>query len=371
MQNALPSTFAHPASTTATTAKPAPSFVATLQSTVRVFEHHPLTILACAVLLFASAGLIGSLLYGALIGEVVLRTGSHSGAVVGIYNMQMLVQAVVGTCTYFLGRGAMTWIALHADDGTPINLRTALHETLRRWQPLLASTVFYGVLITLGTIGLTVLLRELRLDVSNARWLRGDIDSVLNWTTVRAIGLLPPDAGPPFSEWLSTTKYNLARTSSASYYGFDYFSRYDPDSASRSTWIAGFIWMALLVLCEVMLCMRTVAVFASNSTSAMSWLAWSLRMGGRHFGRVLVWRWLLRLATALLIVTTLILLPALHQVVVMGNVRQALGTGFWPYHIAQSAYGIASAFVGGLLVAFGVAFEARMYATLSQSQSQH
>ncbi len=370
MQNALTGTYAPPSGITATTAKPAPSFVATLQSTVQVFAHHPLTILACAVLFFAGAGLIGSLLYGALIGAVVLRTGSHSGSVASIYNLQMLMQAVVGSCTFFLGRGAITWIALHADDGTPINLHTALRESLRRWQPLLASTVFYGVLITLGTIGLTILLRELRLDVSNARWLRGDIDSVLNWTTVRAIGLLPPDAGSPFAEWLASTKFNLARTSTASYFGFDYFSRYNTESAPRSTWGVGIASAVLLVVSEVLLCMRTAAVFASSAgtgISSVGWMANSLYVSMRHFGRVLAWRWLLRLAMSLLIVGALILLPAVHQVVVMGNLQQALGTGFWRYHMAQSAYGIAGAFVGGLLVAFGVAFETRMHATLSKS----
>lgn len=372
MQNALPGTFSRTTSPTdAAQARPsALSLITTLQATNHAFARYPLTILACAVLLIGGGGLIGSLLFGVLIGEAVLRTGTHTGVIVRVYNLQMLVQAVVGALTFFIGRGALTWIALHADDGTPITLRNAVREAVRRWQPLLASTVLYGAIITVGTFSLMLLLRELRLDVSNARWLRGDLDSILNWTVVRSIASLPPDPGSPFTEWIMSIKYNLSRSSSAGYFGFDYYSRYATGVAPLQLWALGFMAIVLLVVADILLCLRTAAVFAVNPAggpvSSTSWLRAALQASAQQIGRVAALRWTLRLATTLIVAGALVLLPAIHQVTVMGGVRMLLGTGYWPAYIAQAGYGLVTAFIGSLLVAYGVIFEARMYAGISR-----
>jgi hypothetical protein len=47
--------------------------------------------------------------------------------------------------------------------------------------------------------------------------------------------------------------------------------------------------------------------------------------------------------------------------------RQQLSTGYWPYHIALAAYGVGGALITGLIIAYSVAFESRMYAALKQA----
>jgi hypothetical protein len=369
MQNALPASYPRSAGKPHAQSRIAPTFFSTIQSTVRVLEKHPVAVLACACVLFASAGFIGSLLYGALVGEVVLRTGSHSGSIQRIYTLQMLVQSILGAFTLTLGRGAISWIALHTTENLSdvALLRAALNEARRRWRTLLAATLFYGLVISLGILGVTLFLREIRMDVSNARWLRGDLDSVLNWTFIRGIATLFPDAGSPFSELIAAAKYNLARMSTVGYFGFDVYSQYASGDVPRSLLILGGLSVMFLLVSEALLCMRTAVIMSAANTGRlqMDWLIRTVRLGAMHFRRVAPWRWMLQLGVATLVTCVLVLLPALHQVTIMQEVRESLSTGYWPYHIALAFYGMAGAFVSGLLIAFTAAFEARMYAVLT------
>lgn len=367
MQDALTGAYPirKPRATAIETSRGALSFVQALQATIGVFARHPAPVLACAIACFAGAGIIGSLVYGAIIGETVLRTGTHTGSTVRAYNTQMLVQAMIGAFAALLGRGAISWIALQDHAGKPVMLRLAMRETLRRWQPLLLSTLIYGAIVTLGLVGLMALLRELRLDVSNVRSARGDLNTVLNWAATRAIAVLPPDAGSPFNEWFSALRYNLARAASGAYFGFD-LSGYPTFSVTPLVALVALVGaasVALLFVVDVLLCMRTAACFAAHG--ALGWLRASLDAGSAHFWRVAAWRWTMRLVLALITIGALVLLPALHQGLVMNEVRRALGTGYWPYHIAQSANGIGIALVSGILLAFSVAFEARLFAMLT------
>jgi hypothetical protein len=307
--------------------------------------------------------MIGSLIYGAVIGDAVIRIGTHTGATVRAYNAQIFAQAMIGTFLAILGRGAITWIALQDQAGQPVTGRLAVIEALRRWQPLLLGAALYGTLITLGLIGLTALLRELRLDVSSARMARGNMESMLYWTLTRAIAALPPEAGSPFSDWLALARYNLSRAGSNMYLSFE-LSGYATRTASPQIWGIGLASIALLIVTETLLCMRSAAAFASRG--AFGWLGEALRVSGAHFWRVLAWRWTLRLVIVAVTIGALVLLPALHQGLVMNAVRRALGLGYWPYHIAQSAYGLGIALVSGVLIAFSVAFEAHMYIALAR-----
>lgn len=336
-----------------------------LQSAAGVFAQHPLPVVACAFVCFAGAGVVGSLVYGTMIGEAVIRTGSHTLTTMRAYNTQMLVQALIGAFTFLLGRGALTWIAMQEESRSdqPITLRTALNAALRAWRPLALSTVLYGMLITIGLLGLSAMLRELRLDVSNTRSIRiGDFSNILNWTAIRAISLLPPDPGSPFSDWLASVRYNLSRSMVGSYLGFDLATM--PRAVSPGTVALGVASIALLVATDALLCMRTAAVF--GAPVGRTWLDEALRVSRAHFARVLLWRWSLRLAFVALAVATLVLAPALQQVLVVGPARQMLGIGYWPYHIAQSANGVGIALVNGALIAAGVIFEARMYRALAR-----
>lgn len=342
------------------------SLMDTLHGAFAVFARHPLAMLGCALLFFASAGLVGSLIYGGLIYEAVQRTGSHTGSVVRIYNTQMLAQAVVGSFLLVLGRGAVAWIALQ-DAMAKVTFKAAVRAALREWQPLLISALLYGALVTAGIVGLSVLLRELRIDVSNARWLRGDLNSVMNWVTARGVALLPPDAGSPFSEWISAAKYNLSRINGATYFGFDVNPYGSAQAITARTWLLGFVSVALLFIVESLLCMRSAAIMALGGT--VDWLRETLGLSARHFWRVAAWRWSLRLMMLVVFIGALVVLPALHQATIMNVLRQQLSTGYWTYHIAMAAYGVGSAIITGLIIAFSVAFESRMYAALKQAEA--
>lgn len=339
----------------------------TLHSAFSVFARHPLALFGCALLFFASAGLIGSLLYGGLIIEAVQRTGSHTDSVVRIFNLQMLVQAMIGSFLLVLGRGAVAWIALQ-DATARVTIGMAVRAALREWQPLLISGLLYGALITAGTVGLSALLRELRLDVSNTRWLRSDMSSVMNWVMVRGLALLPPDAGSPYSEWIAAVKYNLSRLSGAILLTFDgSLNPYGVQGIAVRTWLMGIVSVVLLFLVESLLCMRSAAIMALGG--AADWLSETLALSARHFWRVAAWRWALRLMVFALFIGGLVVLPALHQATVMNALRQQLSAGYWTYHIAIAAYGVGSAIITSLVVTFSVAFESRMYAALKQAES--
>ncbi len=339
-------------------------FFQVLLSTVGIFAQHPLTIIVCAFVCFAGAGIAGSLVYGVMIGDAVIRTGSHTMTTMRAYNTQMLVQALIGTFTFLLGRGALTWIAMQGPGSDQsVTLRAGLSATLRAWRPLALSTALYGLLITIGLLGLSAMLRELRLDVSNTRSIRiGDLGNILNWTAIRAIGFLPPDPGPPFSDWLASVRYNLSRSMVGSYLGFDL------STVSRGvmpgTVALGLASIALLIVTDALLCMRTAAIFSTPVRG--TWLNEVLRVSGTHFTRVLIWRWSLRLAFVAFAVAAFVLAPALQQVLVVGPARQMFGVGYWPYHIAQSANGVGIALINGALIAAGVIFEARMYRALAR-----
>jgi hypothetical protein len=364
MQDRLMAPLAAPRSRSAraAVASGTPSFVQVLQATFGVFAHHPLHVTFWAVFCFAGAGVIGSLLYAGMIADAVARTGTHSGVTVMAYNTQMLAQAVIGAFAWQIGRGAITWLAMQPPN-VPVTLRATLHAVLRNGWPLVVSALLYGTLITLGLLGLTMLLRELRLDISNARWSRGSMDGVMHWTTVRALAAVPPDPGSPFSDWLSAARYNLARSpGNPAYFGFD-LNAYVTRSASPQGVLVGLAAIALLFVTDAALCLRTAAIFGPRGGS--SWLRTTLEVSSAHFWRVAGWRWTIRLTIAAVVIAALILPPALHQAVLMAEVRRAISAGgYWPYHIAQSAYGIGIALVSSFLVAFSLAFEARMFVAL-------
>jgi len=343
------------------------SFGSVVQATLAVFTQHPLPILVCGLLCFASVVITGALSYLALVLHGLASQGSYFALTANAFYLQMQIQAAIGTFTFLIGRGAITWIALHTPAGAdgaasqPISLRAAFGAALRRWQPLLASSLLYGLLITISLVGITWMLREVRLDVSNYRWVRRDAHSILNLTLVRAIAQLPPDPGSPFTELYSATRYHLSRQS-GSYLGW---SLSQPSLSDLSTPLlaAGIAGALLVFITEVLLCMRTAHIMHTPSGGALRWLVPTLRLSLSNFWRVAAWRWGARLIMVFLYVACLTLPIALHQgIVVPAMVSEA--RSYWPYPVNLSSYTISSALVGMFLVAFGLVFEARMYLAL-------
>jgi hypothetical protein len=343
-----------------------PQFGQVLHGTLSTFARHPAPILICALLCFAAVAILGSLLYCVLVLDVFFRTGSYFSATPGIYHLQMQFQAALGTVMYLLGRGAITWIALQAERGAPVTVRGALGAATARWKALLASGLIYGALITLALIGTTWMLRELRLDVSNYRWLRSDTNSIMNMAMVRSIGVLPPDPGSPFSELYAATRYNLSRVTS-SYYGWSTYQL-----AARNLppefLLSGLAGIVLLIVTETLLCMRTAAIVRAPAGPALRWLRDVAGVSWRHLWTVAGWRWGVRLGLAVIYAGCLTLPIVLHQSLIVPTIVREVRS-YWPYPINTALYGIAAALAGMMVLSFSLIFEARMYVALSDSET--
>ncbi len=347
------------------------SFGTVLQSTFAVFTRYPLPILACSLLCFAGAGIAGSLIYATLMLRGMAAQNSYFALVTSTFYLQMQIQATVGAFTFLVGRGAITWIALHMPACTDAPacveaiLRAAFGAALRRWQPLLASSLLYGALITVSLVGITWMLREARLDVSNYRWVRRDANSILNMTLVRAIAQLPPDPGSPFTELYSATRFHLARQSGSSL-GW-VLSQPSTVQLPASLLLAGLGGTLLAFVTEALLCMRTACIMHALQSGVLQWLAPTLSLSLSRFWRIAAWRWSIRLAVIVLFVAGLTLPTTLHQGVVVPLMVSEV-RAYWPYPVNISAYGIGAALISAFTIPFSLIFEARMYLALSNDR---
>lgn len=347
------------------------AFGAALQATFAVFAHYPLPILLCGLLCFAGVGIAGALIYVVLMLHGMTAQSSYFALAASTFYLQMQIQAAIGTFTFLVGRGAITWIALHApaSPDEPVRaeamLRAAFGAALRRWQPLLAGSLLYGALITVSLVGITWMLREARLDVSNYRWVRRDASSILNMTVVRAIAQVPPDPGSPFTELYAATRYHLARQSGSSLG----WVLYQPATVQLPAplLLAGLAGVLLAFTTETLLCMRTARIMHAPQGSILGWLAPVLRLSLTHFWRVAAWRWGVRLATVVLFIAGLTLPITLHQGVVI-PVMVNESRAYWPYPVNISAYAINTALISAFVIPFGLIFEARMYLALSSNR---
>ena len=340
------------------------SFSDTLLGALSVFVKHPVTMLSCALLCFGSVALAGTLVYATLNAIVFARQDNFFAAAPGILALQWLVQGAVGAVGYLVGRGAITWVAMQTHDNQPVTVRAALRAALRKWQPLLMSSVLYGALITIGIAGSTLLLRELRMDVSNFRWIRNDANSVLNTSLVRSIGNLMPDPGSPFTEIYAAARYQLSRQSlSSSLWGNWQVS---PRTISPSVIAAGVLGMLILALTETLLCLRTAIIMHAPDARASGWLRQTLTLATADARRVARWQWSVRAGMALLLAAFLVLPVAFHQSVFVSMlIREA--RAYWPYALNISLDGLATALIGLLVFTFNATFEAQMHKVLADS----
>ncbi|BCX02150.1 MAG: hypothetical protein KatS3mg053_0088 [Candidatus Roseilinea sp.] len=352
-------------------AQPRAAFGSVLQATFAVFAHYPLPILACSLLCFAGVVIVGALSYAAVMLHGMAMQNSYFALAAHAFYLQMQIQAAIGAFTFLIGRGAITWIALRvpacADDPAraEVTLRAAFGAALRRWRPLLASSLLYGALITLSLVGITWMLREARLDVSNYRWVRRDANSILNMTVVRAIAQLPPDPGSPFTELYSATRYHLARQSGSSLG----WSLYQPATLKLPAplLLAGIAGALLAFATEALLCMRTARIMHAPERGIFQWLAPTLRLSLTHFWRVAAWRWSVRLAVVVLSVAGLTLPIALHQGIMIPAMVSEV-RAYWPYPVNISAYTIGTALISVFTIPFSLSFEARMYLALTNER---
>ena len=337
-------------------------FMDVLHSTLAAFARQPALLIGVALLCFGAGAVAGGLLYAALLWDAATQGTTYFANTTPAYYLQMQVQAVIGTFTFLLGRGLITWLA---QQDKPATLNAAFAITLRKWKPLLASTLMYGLLVSATMVGIVWLLRELHLDVSNYRWFRNTPQGILTLVSVRAIAQLPPDPGSPFTEIYATMRYNLARdtTSYLSWSGYGFRLPYSGVNVRYV--LAGVVAIALLIVTETLLCMRTAAVMAGADTSAFGWMRRMAQPASRHFWRVLAWRWGVWLAVAGVSIACLVLPMSLQQSVIASNVIREVHS-YWPYLAHNFVQAAGSALILSLGLAFSIVFEARLFVSLDR-----
>ena len=318
-------------------------------------------VLSAALIGFAGAAIIGNLLYTALIVDVYQRTGSYFSSTANIFYAQLELQAFLGTLSYSIGRGAITWIGLSIGRET-ITLRNALRAATRNWLPLFVSAMLYGLLITAAVAGLTLMLREVRLEQSNFRWLRSEPGALSHATVVRAISLSVPDPGSPFSEAYNYMRYSLGRTTNTVYYGWAGYST-TVGRLPLQLSILGVASLILVGLTETYLCLRHAAIMSLNRRHPLAWLREAVPMARTHFWQITGTRILLRLLIFLLTVVFYTIPITLHQGLVVPMLVRGVSS-YLPYALTQAASSIFFTLINMAFIAFALLFDARLYLML-------
>jgi hypothetical protein len=359
------STARHTARRTARDMKDSPTALLLWRETLHVLGSH-----SAPILFYAVGGILGASILGALLGSALLvRAYMWTEAYTPYINIlipQLLIQAAAGVFLASFAQGAITWIALRAGAGQPADVPGAFHATLARWPALLASSLLYGVVIALGTAGLLLLLRELRLDASNIGRVNPDLVDINRAVLIRGGGLLMPDPGEPFTELFSYLRYNLSRSS---YYAW-YFYRNTLGSADAEWWLLGLGSAALLVAAETLLRLRSVSIMQAEPARGLRAVLDGIRANRRHFWFVLGQVWLLRAATTLVTLLFIVLPTTLVQGYFVPAYAR-LANSFWPYSASNAVFAFTSAAAGMLLIVFGVVYDTRLYAHLCARSPAH
>jgi hypothetical protein len=342
-----------------------------LRETAHLFVTHPVPLLSVSLLGLAGAALISNLLYTVLILEVYHRIGSYFSSSMNIFYTQMIVQAVLGFVLMSFSRGAITWMALHAshdkanDPTTSITAKNAVRAALRNWKPLLLSSIIYGLLMSLAVAGITYTLREMRLDLSNYRWLRSEAGAITGAMTIRGIAVSVPDPGSPFTELYGYIRYSLSRSTSSVYYGW-LSVRQTIGKASIPIALVLLGSGTLVLLIDTLLCFRHAEIMKQNNAGLISWFAHSGRLARAHFWRVATVRLGLRLMTYLFTLFCLTLPMTVQQGLLLPAVVSRM-QNYLPYALNGAITGIVLAMANAVFIAFALVFDARLNVRLSNS----
>jgi len=335
----------------------------------QIIVAYPIPVLGAALIGFAGAAILGNLLYSALIVDVYRRTGSYFSSTANIYYAQLQLQGFLGALSFSLGRGAITWIALQVNqpNGEPITVRNALRAAQQKWLSLFISSMIYGLLITAAVAGLTVMLREVRLEQSNFRWLRSEPGALSHATAVRAISLSVPDPGSPFTEAYNYVRYSLGRTTNTVYYGWTGYST-TIGKLPIELLMLGLASIVLIGLAETFLCLRHAAIMSGVQRNPLAWLRPTILLARERFWHITGIRIILRVGIFLLTVLLYTIPITLQQgLIVPLLVRQA--SSYLPYALTQSLSAIFFALISMAFIAFSLLFDARLYLALRTRQN--
>ncbi len=346
-----------------TTARTRSIFVQLFREAWAIVAAYPLAVLGAALIGFGGAAIIGNLVYSALIIDVYRRTGSYFSSTANIFYAQLQLQAFLGTLSFSIGRGALAWIGLRAGHEN-ITLRNALRAATRNWLSLFISAMLYGLLMSAAVAGLTLVLREVRLEQSNFRWLRSEPGALSHATIVRAISLSVPDPGSPFTEAYSYMRYSLARTSNTVYYGWTGYTN-AINRLPLQLLVLGLASLVLVGLTESFLCLRHAAIMSLNTRHVLSWLREVIPLTRAHFWQIIGPRILLRLLIFLLTVLFYTVPITLQQGLIVPMLVRGV-SNYLPFALTQSFSSIFFALINMMFIAFVLLFDSRLYLMLKR-----
>jgi hypothetical protein len=267
---------------------------------------------------------------------------------------------------FTLGRGAITWIALQPAENA-VSVRSALRAAWDRFPALAASTLLYGALIGIGLYAVSIGLREFDLDTSNYRWLRlNDASGIRTAIAVQSLSVLQPDPGAPFSEVAAIWRYTVGRYGASTNEALAIM--YGSRGSSPQPVVIGLVGTAWLIATEALLCLRSAVVMA-DARQGRTWLRQCLSLSFGAFGRIVAWRWGLRLLLAALTIAGIVL-PTLMQQAVLVPLVVRETRSYWTYPVSITLYTATSALVSALLITFEIVYETRLFVKLRSAASQ-
>jgi hypothetical protein len=346
-----------------------PSVGLVWRESLRVFADHSGAILMTAFVGFALPLLIGAVVSSAITYDYYanLRNTNSAFSIQYASYAQWITQGVIGLLTVGFARGVLTWVGLNAGGDTPVNLRGAFGASLRRWSGLLLNLLVAGIFAVVCALGVTMMLRDLRLDTTNVNGRFGaDLFQMWRAFYIRVLNAVVPTPDSPFNELLQYARL-LLRTQFQVQSGVPISARTVPQIAV--TWAFGISGLVLMVLAETFLRFRNVCTMACPRTrNPLIGLTRSAKLGWRYFGRLTLHIALLRfvffVVTAIFITFPL----TLAQSALFPNLFRLLGGASWVYSISNVLLTAAAAPILMLFTAFALIYDARLYRHLTAAQ---
>jgi hypothetical protein len=331
---------------------------------LHTLSAHSLSILACALLGLVGVALLGALVNAALTFDAYFRTGGIFPTYANTFYVQLYVQAGLGIFAMSLGRGTITWIALCDARGERVTLRAALRRSLARLPELLLSSLIYGALVTLGIAGLSLVLRQLRLDVTSVGRVGADFDSMMRVISVRVVNGFVPDPGSPFTELISYGRYLLRRSSTNYYWLYAY--RYTVSDVPLRLWLIGLASLLPLIAGGALLRMRVAAIMDAPQANRAAALGESIQLGARHFGYLFRHGALVWLVSSLLTILFVFIPLALVQYLLIPPLARTLNS-LWPYPASTLLFAAGTALITMVFMAFAAVYDAHLYVGLRRA----
>jgi hypothetical protein len=315
-------------------------------------------IIICAIFGLVGAQLLAALVNAALSLAAYFRSDGILSNYSSTFFVQLMVSAVVGTFSISLARGAISWIALTHARGTPVTLFEALRRSATRLPLLLLSALIYGALVTLGIAGLTVLLRQLRMDITSVDRVVTDFEGMVRVVGVRIVNGLIADPGSPFTELVSYTRYLIRRSSTSYFWLYPY--QYTLGEIPLRTWLIGGLSLVPLISAGVLMRLRVPVIIAADQPNRLSTLYEGIRLGAHQAGYLFRHGALLWLITSVLNMVFVVIPLALSQYLLVPTLARETNE-LWAYPASTLLFTFGSALIGVAFTAFIAAYEAHLY----------